>query len=100
MMTTPTVFGAQSYVAPPPPPSMLPQQPQTLPIARFQVVIDWGKLQFLELVGQGTFGYVYKALYDRTPVAVKRLQCQANDHELISLFQHELSVVTYVVMRL
>lgn len=96
-MSTPTVFGTQPYVnlPPPPPPSLLPQtQTGAAAPAKFQVRIDWGKLQFLELVGQGTFGYVYKCLYDRTPVAVKKLQCQMNDHQLISLFQHELNVVS------
>jgi hypothetical protein len=63
----------------------------------FQVNIDWNKLRTVELIGQGSFGYVYKGFFDRTPVAVKRLQAQMQDAELISLFNRELTIVRYVI---
>lgn len=87
-------FGAPTSVmvglAPPPPPPPPPGQ-----VRPFQVVINWDRLRFVELIGQGTFGYVHKAFYDRTPVAVKKLQAQMNDTELITLFNRELSVIKY-----
>lgn len=63
------------------------------------VTVDWNKLKFIELVGQGSFGYVHKALYDRTPVAVKKLQAQMHDTELVNLFQRELNIVRYRGLR-
>ena len=84
---------AMGYAAPPPPP------PPSIPGAprQFNVTLDWNKLAITELIGQGMFGYVHRAKYDRTPVAIKRLACQLNDTELIALFNRELSVVKYAV---
>jgi hypothetical protein len=84
-------FGGATAPPPPPPPSTpfggLPRV--------FQVNIDWNKLRPVELIGQGSFGYVHKAFFDRTPVAVKMLYQQTHDPELVNLFNRELAIVRY-----